>query len=118
MSPFHFTSQPHPHSKGRQVVVPANLKTKAELFAFLARELPLPAYFGHNWDALEECLGELASADSFSLTLVHHDIPLQDIPADQRTYLHLLADIAGQSKGLSLVFPEDCHEAVKQVLPI
>jgi RNAse (barnase) inhibitor barstar len=29
------------------------------LFAELASSLALPEYFGHNWDAVEECLGDL-----------------------------------------------------------
>jgi RNAse (barnase) inhibitor barstar len=34
--------------------------TKAALLAELARVLKFPNWFGHNWDALADCLGDVA----------------------------------------------------------
>ena len=46
----------------------AGVADKPDLMRTLARQLELPAYFGGNWDALEECLGDvLAGGD-----LEHH----------------------------------------------
>jgi RNAse (barnase) inhibitor barstar len=37
--------------------------TKAGLLRRLAAELRFPPWFGHNWDALEDCLGDLDLGD-------------------------------------------------------
>ncbi len=34
---------------------------KATLLVELARVFGFPDYFGHNWDALNDCLGDIAS---------------------------------------------------------
>src|SRR6187399_1498001 len=39
--------------KGRQC------KTPASLFAEFAQAMKFPDYFGHNWDAMDECLADL-----------------------------------------------------------
>lgn len=39
------------------------VRTRQQLFDELARVLELPGYFGRNWDALDECLRELAERD-------------------------------------------------------
>jgi hypothetical protein len=36
-----------------------SIKDKADFLAASARALHFPAYFGHNWDAFEECLNDL-----------------------------------------------------------
>ena len=48
----------------------ASLDAEVELFRGLADALALPDYFGHNWDALEECLDELAP-DRPLVLLIH-----------------------------------------------
>jgi hypothetical protein len=79
---------------------------------FLFRSIPLPAYFGHNWDALEECFGDLEWLKSEKLTLVHQDIPMRGNPTGQMTYLQILADSARKSERFVVVFPEDCRSRI------
>lgn len=41
----------------------AGVADKPDLMRTLARQLELPAYFGGNWDALEECLGDVVARE-------------------------------------------------------
>ncbi|MFG1654517.1 barstar family protein [Micromonospora sp. NPDC049275] len=46
------------------------LRQPASLFAAFARELSFPGYFGHNWDALVDCLHDWHGHDAADQTLV------------------------------------------------
>lgn len=47
-------------------------RTKAHVLAALQQQLALPAHFGHNWDALFDCLLELGAAQGLTLLLIDH----------------------------------------------
>lgn len=49
----------------------ADVKTDQELFAVVATAMRFPDYFGSNWDALDECLGDMdwLPADGYLLVL-------------------------------------------------
>jgi RNAse (barnase) inhibitor barstar len=42
-------------------------------FAEAARALGLPSYFGHNWDALNDALGDLVSGETPRIAIVWRD---------------------------------------------
>jgi hypothetical protein len=52
------------------------VRTKAELLRRLADGLVLPDWFGHNWDALQDCLRERSG---YLLFLGYGAIPAQDL---------------------------------------
>ena len=84
----------------RVVRIGHGVKTKRTLLSIYAESLPLPAYFGWNFDALEELLGDLswlnAAIGKSSLSgvvIVHEAIPLRRGSADRHAYLQLLSDL-------------------------
>lgn len=67
------------------------LTDKYRLLAALGHALDFPDYYGENWDALEECLGDLAWRSGPVSMVIHH---ADAIPAD---LLDLLLDIFAQA---------------------
>ena len=80
--------------KGRHCATPANL------FAEFARALKFPDYYGHNWDALEECLADLEwmPAKGYVLLLTDAVHVLPDDDTEYETFLEVLCD-AGEAWG-------------------
>lgn len=76
----------------------ARCKTPAALFAEFAKVMDLPEYFGHNWDALEECLADLEwmPAKGYVLLLTDAEQILPQDEEDFATLLEVLSD-AGEA---------------------
>jgi len=75
--------------------------TARALFTEWARALDFPEYFGHNWDALEECLGDVlyppGRPDAAELVLLVERAELllaAEPPAALATLLGILDDAA------------------------
>ena len=77
-------------------------RTPAGLFGEFARALAFPDYFGHNWDALEECLADLEwlPAKGYILLITETQAVLPEAEEEYETLLEVLDD-AGEawSKG-------------------
>jgi hypothetical protein len=116
MTPFHFTGTETLAPGHRLIEVPAHIASKSELLDFLAQAFPLPAYFGHNWDSLEECLLDLDWLTEPKVGLIHHDIPLGTSLSDQELYLRILAEAAQASQRLIITFPGDSRVIIEKLL--
>ena len=71
-----------------------NVQRKEQLMNALATALRLPAHFGQNWDALEECLIDLAPVDGrgYFLLYDHIDGLMQAHPDQFSTLIEILRD--------------------------
>ena len=84
----------------RKIIKGRHCKTPAHLFAEFARALEFPDYFGHNWDALEECLTDLEwlPAKGYILLITDAAHVLSNDEAEYETFLEILGD-AGEAWG-------------------
>lgn len=75
-------------------------RTTAGLLTEWARALDFPDYFGHNWDALEECLADLEwlPAKGYILLITEAVQVLPDDEEEYETFLEILRD-AGEAWG-------------------
>jgi hypothetical protein len=78
--------------------------TQDELLAAIADALALPDYFGHNWDALEECLQDIEFDGELLVLLVRHAAMLwQRLPRDLSTLVDTWL-AASSERNIHLVF--------------
>lgn len=92
------------------VVLAINLENaddKSTLLEAMADGLLFPAWFGGNWDALADCLGDLSWLDARRgmLLLLDHSGDLRDAaPDDFATLLDILDDAAKQHAAANVPF--------------
>ena len=113
-SPFLFVDDPAAfEAEGALLVrIPAAARGKEKLLGALATRLRFPGYFGHNWDALDECLRDLSWQGSCArIVIVHEGLPFSPGSTNMATYLAILADAVathrpgGSPPILDVVFP-------------
>lgn len=66
-------------------------RDSARLFAELAEAMEFPDYFGHNWDALEECLADLEWLPAKGYVLVFTDA--EQILSDDEEAFSLFVEV-------------------------
>ena len=92
-----------------------------DLYDVLIEALHLPNYFGRNWDALDEVLGDLSWLAPRRVVIVHADLP--DLAADElRVYLDVLRTAVDEwarrpgAHELVVAFPEIEQLAIRRLL--
>lgn len=93
MTPFRFMESPPSYDAAEvfYVRVDPHIGLADELLKALYYLLWFPGYFGFNWDALYDCLSDLAWIKSYKIVLVHESLPR--LPEDDlKIYLEVLRD--------------------------
>ena len=70
---------------------------KATLLHALYQSLRLPAWFGFNWDALEECLGEMHTRPPRALVFRDYALLEERDPESARTFMDIVQSAATRS---------------------
>jgi RNAse (barnase) inhibitor barstar len=89
----------------RVAEVGAAIRSQEDLFRELARVLEFPDYFGHNWDAVSDCLSDLDTEQP--LALLMHNAPAlwSRMSEDMSTLIEIWIDVSASLGGdLHLVF--------------
>jgi RNAse (barnase) inhibitor barstar len=77
----------------------SKIERKEQLLNHLATSLRLPQSFGHNWDALEECLNDLeGDGEGYLIYYDHIDGMLNAHPDQFETLVEILRDAVGSWK--------------------
>ena len=77
-----------------------NITRKEQLLNHVATALHFPKDFGHNWDALEECLTDMewADADGYVILYEHIDGLLAAHPDQFETFVEICRDAVASWK--------------------
>jgi RNAse (barnase) inhibitor barstar len=120
-TPFVFYEPDQIFGDGMIANVRAGIASVEELYDVLGDALHLPSYFGRNWDALGEVLGDLSWLAPRQVVIVHADLP--ELPVEElRVYLDVLrtaVDAWTRGSGaheLVVAFPEPVQLAIRRLL--
>jgi barstar (barnase inhibitor) len=100
--PFLFLSAPTSLATPQDFLlkIPRGIETKTDLFLHYEKEGHFPGYFGHNWDALLDCLRDFSWKDQKRIVIAHEDVPLTNWKHDLRIYLEILETAVNDWKEL------------------
>jgi RNAse (barnase) inhibitor barstar len=119
--PFAFYESTDTLGDGMIANLPAGIASVDELYDALTEALHLPDYFGRNWDALDEVLGDLSWLAPRRVIIVHADLP--ELPVEQlRVYLDVLRYAVEEwtrrpgAHELVVAFPEEEQLAIRRLL--
>lgn len=101
-------------------IIPVGISNKKDLLNALYTSLQLPAYFGSNWDALDECIRDFHWLKQKKIIMIHGDLPLS-LESERELYLdslhlalHFWKD--HEKHTVSVYFPRVYREEIERLL--
>lgn len=97
----------------------AAVNNKSDLMTQLKAGFDFPDYFGHNWDALEDCLTDLSWVSEQEIWLIHGTkLDLED--AELETYLAILRDAGAHwqqhdAHNFTVILPSDLESKLPEL---
>ena len=109
------------HTGAYMARIPSGIVDRDQLFDVLEGTLKLPEYFGRNWDALDECLGDLTWISEHHVVIMHDELPRGLGKTYLATYLKILSDAVRfwqdrKEHTFSVVFPPSQEFEVRSLL--
>lgn len=89
--------------------IPKGITSKTELLEKLSEVLQFPSYFGHNWDALDECLRDFHWLKKKQVVVLHADLPSLG-KKELHTYLDSLLFCMDDWLNCDPTAPYQCYE--------
>ncbi len=89
--PFEYTPAAEPAAGALTLRLSAEIDGRDALFDAYTRALSFPDWFGRNWDALWDLLGDLSWLDGRAVAIVHDGLPRLE-PDALAVYVTVLAD--------------------------
>jgi hypothetical protein len=120
-SPFYFGDVARLRTSDDFVAeLPEEITTVDQLLQAYYELLKFPAYFGFNWNAMDECLGDLEWIKNCRVIIVHNALPRIEL-SQIKIYLDVLADCVREWKKneahvVVVVFPEGLEQLVNCLL--
>ena len=74
--------------------IPKGVQSTTDLFSHYEERGDFPGYFGHNWDALLDCLRDFSWKTQRRIVIAHDDLPLSNNEKELRIYLEILETAA------------------------
>ncbi len=84
--------------------------SKKDFLMLLARKLRFPDYFGKNWDALADCLGDLAALKKKRIRLIFPVVPLKSA-REMKTFQTVLAGAQEELKRCGVTLEAEMIDA-------
>ncbi len=97
-----------------------HLVGEGELMKEYSEKLNFPEYFGHNWDALWDCMCDLSWINEHNLIIIHSDLPLLDEKA-LKIYVNILEDFQVRwdkrgDKSVEIYFNEENRQVINLIV--
>jgi len=114
---MHFFAQVDNNPDNAEVVeIPPCIASKDFLLDFYARAFQFPDWFGHNWDALLDCLRDVNGRPR-QICIRHSDVPFASNPKDREAYLDVLLLTCTLHRGdIVACFPKECLDEIDRVI--